>query len=96
MKHIFLFLFAVASFNSYAQIKNYMFIGMDREQLKKTKLWVSNGIFEGVQVAYPWKQLEPEKDKYDFERITEDLKLLQKYGKKLFIHSGCFILPNLY
>jgi hypothetical protein len=62
-----------------------MFTGMDREQLKKTKLWATNGIFEGVQVVYSWKQLEPEKDKYDFELIRKDLKLLQKYGKKLFI-----------
>lgn len=62
-----------------------MFIGMDREQLKDTSQWASNGLFEGVQVAYSWKQLEHEKDKYDFTLINEDLKLLQKYGKKLFI-----------
>lgn len=62
-----------------------MFIGMDRKQLKKTKQWAQSGVFEGVQVTYSWKQLEPEKDKYDFELINEDLKLLQKHSKKLFI-----------
>jgi hypothetical protein len=62
-----------------------MFIGMDREQLKDTSLWATNGIFDGVQVAYSWKQLEFFKDKYDFSIIKEDLQLLQQYGKKLFI-----------
>lgn len=62
-----------------------MFIGMDREQLQDTSKWATNGIFEGVQIAYSWNQLEHEKDKYDFSLIKEDLELLQKYGKKLFI-----------
>ena len=62
-----------------------MFIGMDREQLQDTGKWATNGLFEGVQIAYSWSQLEHEEDKYDFSIINEDLNLLQKYGKKLFI-----------
>src|SRR6476659_4511818 len=85
MKHI-IFLFAwLISLKTSAQIKNYMFIGMDREQLEDTSKWATNGAFEGVQIAYSWRQLEPEKDKYDFSSIDKDLKLLQEYGKKLFI-----------
>jgi hypothetical protein len=71
--------------NASAQIKNYMFIGMDREQLQDTSKWATNGLFEGVQIAYSWRQLEPEKDNYDFSLIKEDLELLWKYKKKLFI-----------
>ena len=62
-----------------------MFIGMDRDRLKDTGKWASNGLFEGVQIAYSWKQLENEKDKYDFSIIKQDLSLIQKFGKKLFI-----------
>jgi hypothetical protein len=58
---------------------------MDREQLQDTCKWVNNGLFDGLQIAYSWNQLEHEKDKYDFSLVEEDVKLLQKYGKKLFI-----------
>lgn len=62
-----------------------MFIGMDREQLQDTAKWATNGLFEGVQIAYSWNQLEHEKNNYDFSLIKEDLAFLEKYRKKLFI-----------
>jgi hypothetical protein len=34
---------------------------------------------------YPWKELEPEKGKYDFSIIQEDYEYLLSHGKKLFI-----------
>jgi hypothetical protein len=34
---------------------------------------------------YPWKELEPEKGKYDFSIIREDYEYLASQGKKLFI-----------
>src|SRR4030095_16063171 len=85
MKFISLLLSLFIFFTATAQVKNFMFIGMDREQLKNISKWATNGLFEGVQVAYSWKQLERLEDKYDFSLINEDLGLLQKYGKKLFI-----------
>jgi len=84
MKRLIIISMVFISFNAHSQIKNYMFIGMDRDQLKDTSLWVSNP-FEGVQVAYSWNQLEHPKDVYDFSLVKEDLALLKKYGKKLFI-----------
>src|SRR3990167_446895 len=39
----------------------------------------------GAQVVYTWKELEPEKDKYDFSRITNDINFLKSLHKKLFI-----------
>jgi hypothetical protein len=85
MKSTLLLCAILLSIQCVAQIKNFLFIGMDREQLQDTRKWATNGLFEGVQIAYSWNQLEPEKDKYDFSIVKEDLKLLQKYGKKLFI-----------
>ncbi|MEZ5308897.1 MAG: hypothetical protein R2684_17260 [Pyrinomonadaceae bacterium] len=73
-----------ASGSSFAQIKNFMFIGMDRDLLRNSNYWKPE-LFDGVQVAYSWRQLEHAKDEYDFSLIKEDLKFLKKSGKKLFI-----------
>ncbi|HEV8283837.1 MAG TPA: hypothetical protein VGQ09_05990 [Chitinophagaceae bacterium] len=85
MKKLLFILTLFISATSFSQIKNFMFIGMDRDLLKDTSTWATNTLFEGVQIAYSWRQLEPAKDEYDFSMIYEDLNLLKKYGKKLFI-----------
>ena len=41
--------------------------------------------FAGAQIMYPWRQLEPEKGKYDFSAVREDYEYLLSHGKKLFI-----------
>ncbi len=70
--------------NSFSQIKNFLFVGMDRELVRNSDFWKPE-LFDGVQVAYSWNQLEHTKDKYDFSLIKEDLKLLKRSGKRLFI-----------
>lgn len=70
--------------NSFSQIKNFLFVGMDKELVRNSDFWKPE-LFDGVQVAYSWNQLEHTKDKYDFSLIREDLKLLKRSGKKLFI-----------
>ena len=84
MKRIFTALLVLISVTSLAQIKNFLFIGMDRDQLKDTNFF-KPGLFDGVQIAYSWRQLEHEKDVYDFSIIKEDLAILKRYKKKLFI-----------
>ncbi|MFV0387693.1 MAG: hypothetical protein ACK5NT_02970 [Pyrinomonadaceae bacterium] len=86
MKRIF-FTFAVILFavgGSFAQIKNFLFVGMDRELLRNADYW-NPEVFDGVQIAYSWNQLEIAKDEYDFSLIKEDLKFLKKSKKKLSI-----------
>lgn len=86
MKRI-LFTFALLLFaagNSFSQIKNFLFVGMDRELLRDSNYWKPE-VFDGVQVAYSWNQLEHTKDEYDFSLIKEDLKYLKGSKKKLFI-----------
>ena len=74
------------SFHATAKpVHHYVFFGMDREKLKETKSFLEVTAFEGAQVAYSWRQLEPEKDKYDFGLIREDLEFLNARGKKLWI-----------
>lgn len=84
MKKIAFLALLLVSNSSFSQIKNYLFIGMDRDLLKDTNYFKPD-VFEGVQVAYSWRQLEPTKDHYDFSIINEDLRILNKYHKKLFI-----------
>jgi Beta-galactosidase len=84
MKKLTLIFLLLAANHSFSQIKNYLFIGMDRDLLKDTN-YFKPALFDGVQIAYSWKQLEPQKDHYDFSIIDEDLAFLKKHGKKLFI-----------
>jgi hypothetical protein len=66
-------------------VHHYIFFGQDREKLKEASAFLETKAFEGAQVAYSWRQLEPEKDNYDFSMIREDLAFLTSKGKKLFI-----------
>jgi len=66
-------------------LHHYVFFGQDREKLRTDSLFLRTREAEGAQVAYTWRQLEPEKDAYDFSRIREDLELLTARGKKLFV-----------
>lgn len=82
-----LFTFSLIFFvagSSFSQIKNFLFVGMNRELVRNSEYWKPE-VFDGIQIAYSWNQLEHTKDKYDFSLIKEDLKFLKKSGKKLFI-----------
>lgn len=66
-------------------IHHYVFFGQDREKIKEASSFLETKALEGAQVAYSWRQLEPEKDRYDFSAIREDLAFLTSKGKRLFI-----------
>ena len=66
-------------------VHHFVFFGQDREKIKGASSFLEIKALEGAQVAYSWRQLEPEKDKYDFSAIHEDLEFLNSKGKKLFI-----------
>jgi hypothetical protein len=65
--------------------RHYVFFGREREKLKTASSFLETKALEGAQVTYSWRQLEPEKDKYDFSEINEDLAFLKSKGKKLFV-----------
>jgi hypothetical protein len=66
------------------RVHHYVFFGQDREKIKEASFLETKAL-EGAQVAYSWRQLEPEKEAYDFNAIREDLAFLTSKGKKLFI-----------
>lgn len=67
------------------RVHHYVFFGQDREKIAGDSKFLETKVIEGAQVAYSWRQLEPEKDAYDFSMIREDLALLTSKGKKLFV-----------
>jgi hypothetical protein len=66
-------------------LRHYVFFGQDREKIREASEFLETKVLEGAQVAYSWRQLEPQKDKYDFSLIREDLTFLTSKGKKLFV-----------
>jgi hypothetical protein len=65
-------------------IKNFVYFARDRERIHNHPFLKINR-FTGAQVMYSWKQLEPEKGRYDFSVIREDYEYLLSFHKKLFI-----------
>lgn len=68
-----------------AGVRHYVFFGQDRESLPKAASFLDTKALEGAQVSYSWRQLEPEKDAYDFSEVREDLAFLSARGKKLWV-----------
>jgi hypothetical protein len=64
--------------------RHYVFVNRDREHLSDARL-LQTSAFEGAQVKYTWRELEPEKDVYDFHAIDTDLAFLTARGKRLFV-----------
>jgi len=81
---IFLAVIACAGPVCAGEVHHYVFFNMDRECLSDPS-FLGTKAFEGAQVKYTWKQLEPGKGRYDFTLIREDLAFLASKGKKLFI-----------
>ena len=65
-------------------IHHYVFFAHERERINE-KSFLDTPAFEGAQLKYTWRELEPEKDQYDFSSIRKDLASLTSKGKKLFI-----------
>jgi hypothetical protein len=65
-------------------VNHYVFFAHERERITE-KSFLETPAFEGAQLKYTWRELEPEKDQYDFSSIRKDLAFLTSHGKKLFI-----------
>jgi hypothetical protein len=67
-----------------ASVHHYVFFNRDRERISDAE-FLRTKHFEGAQLKYTWRELEREKDGYDFSAIAHDLTFLTSKGKKLFI-----------
>lgn len=64
--------------------ENFVFFNLDRERIRESSFLLTHG-FTGAQLKYTWRELEPQKDHYDFHSIYDDLEFLKKHHKKLFV-----------
>ncbi len=65
-------------------IQHFVYFSRDRDAIIDHPFLAHNR-FVGAQIMYSWRQLEPQKGKYNFSLIKEDLRYLTKHQKKLFI-----------
>jgi len=65
-------------------IRHFVYFARDREGIKNHPL-LSHTMFQGAQIMYSWRELEPEEGKYDFSILEQDYEYLKKFNKKLFI-----------
>ena len=65
-------------------VRHYVFFNQDRERIHEAS-FLQTTAFDGAQLKYTWRNLEPERDSYDFAALRSDLKFLRAHGKKLFI-----------
>jgi len=61
----------------------FLFLGSDNASSHLGLL--NNPCVRGAQIIYSWKELEPQKNNYDFSSIEQDLATLKKAHKQLFI-----------
>jgi len=64
--------------------QHFIYFGLDRERIQEPAFLETPGIV-GAQLKYTWRELEPERDQYDFQALREDLAFLEQHGKRLFI-----------
>jgi hypothetical protein len=65
-------------------IQHFVYFARDRELIKDHP-FLSHSMFKGAQIMYSWRQLEPEKGKYDFSVLQQDYEYLKEFKKRLFV-----------
>ncbi len=63
---------------------NYVYFGRDRERIRDSA-FLSSPRIVGAQLRYSWRELEPERDRYDLRELVADLTYLEQHGKRLFV-----------
>ena len=63
---------------------NYMFVSREHERIADSA-FLSNPNFLGAQLTFTWKELEPTRDRYDFNALRERLAYLKRHNKRLFL-----------
>ena len=63
---------------------HFVYFGRDHERLTDSSFLTHPRIM-GAQVTFTWRELEPERDQYDFAAIRDQVRLLGQYDKRLFL-----------
>ena len=64
--------------------RSFIFFNRDRERISELSFLENDGI-AGAHLKYTWRELEPERDRYELDPVLEDLAYLEEHGKRLFL-----------
>jgi len=67
-----------------ADLHHYVFFNRDHEKMRE-KSFLQTRAFEGAQLKFTWRELEPTKGRYDFSGIQAAAEFLRTNGKRLFV-----------
>jgi hypothetical protein len=77
------------------EINHFVYFARDREAIHDHP-FLQNPRFQGAQIMYSWRQLEPARGEYDFSVIRDDCKYLRAHGKRLFVQLQDATFMNSY
>jgi len=63
---------------------NYVFFRREPERIEEPSFRASDNV-AGAQLTFTWRELEPQRDRYDFTQLRERLAFLQRHGKRLVV-----------
>ncbi len=66
------------------EVHHYVFFSQERQGIHDPA-FLTTKAFEGAQLTYTWRELEPTPDVYDFSALRADLAFLTAHQKRLFI-----------
>ena len=64
--------------------KNFVFFDLDRQRISEPG-FIENECIAGAQLKYTWRELEPERDRYELGPLLDNLVFLERHGKRLFV-----------
>ena len=64
--------------------RHFIFFDRERQRIAEPD-FLENQNVAGAQLKYSWRELEPERDRYDFRSLLNDLAFLEKHNKRLFV-----------
>src|SRR5262245_12636474 len=90
---------SAAKASAIARPANYIFFSRDHDHVADSSFLTNEGI-AGAQLTYTWRELEPERDRYDLRPLRERLAFLERHGKRLVVQlqdvsfSDRILVPN--
>lgn len=67
-----------------AEPRHFVFFERERQRISEPS-FLENERLVGVQLKYTWRELEPERDRYELQPLLDDLAFLESHGKLLFV-----------
>src|SRR4026207_1153140 len=64
--------------------QHYVFFSRERHRIQE-RSFLDNPNIAGAQLKYTWRELEPDRDRYNLKPLLDDLAPLERHGKRLWV-----------